>query len=94
MISISNIIFCNSSNVNFLLPTTYFKHLLRKETSFSQKPSCQGALAKLKPQDKPFLEENACVSSAVNTFPLLDMTFLGHPRLAINVRKLFINVFA
>ena len=93
MISISNIIPCNSSNVNFLLPTTFFKHLLHNETKLSQKPPCQVALAKLKPQDKPLFEQNACVSSAVNTFPLSDMTFLGHPHLAINVRKLLINIF-
>ena len=50
-------------------------YLLNNETSLSQKPPCQGAFTKLKPQDIPLFEQNICVSS---TCPLSDMTFLEH----------------
>ena len=73
VLSILNIITCNSSNVNLFLPTTFLKHLLHNETSLFQKPLCQGALAKLKPQNISLFEQNTCVSSALNSFQLLDM---------------------
>ena len=86
-------IFFSSSNVNFRLPTTFFKYLLHKAISRSQKSPCHGAFDKLKSHDIPLLEQNVCVSSAENTFALSEITPLAHPCLAIDVRKLLIRIF-
>ena len=79
--------------LTFFYQLLFFKHLLHKPISRSQKPPCHGTFNKLKSHDKALLEQNVCVSSAENTLALSEITTLGHPRLTINVRKLLIGVF-